>query len=533
LAFLDLRSYVQSLDEAGLLYKITQPVNKDTELMPVVRWQYRGLPEAERKAFLFTDVRDSRGRKFSSPVLVAALGASRRVYAHGLGCPAGEIREKLNRSLNSCIPPRLIEKANAPVKEVIVRGKELSREGGGLDIFPIPISTPGYDPAPFLTSGHWVTKDPETGVRNVGNYRGMIKAPDRVGIQIFPSQHVGIHWAKAKALGRPLEAAIIIGAQPTVGMVAAAKIAYGVDEFGVAGALAGEPIDLVKCETVDLEVPAAAEIVIEGIISTAHMEPEAPFGEFSGYMGERATHPYLTVTCITHRQEPIYQAFISQFPPSESSKIRGIANEATFYNILKNYANVPSVIDVALHEAGAGAQHMIVIKMKKLTQAEPWQALRIAASLDPAYGKLVITVDEDIDAHDLDSVLWAVCSRCQPHLDMEIIEKKASQLDPSAAHPDEPTDRKFWPAPRGSSAILIDATRKWDYPPVSLPKKEYMERALSIWRAEGLPEVEPKQPWHGYELGCWDREYDEEAALAVEGRYFVTGSKQARSRQRV
>jgi UbiD family decarboxylase len=123
-----------------------------------------------------------------------------------------------------------------------------------------------------------VTKDAETG-RNVGNYRGHLKAPDRLGLQLFPTQHEGIHWSQRRERGRDwLECAIVVGAPPTVAMTAVAKLSYGVDEFAVAGALGGAPIQLVRCETVDLEVPATAEIVIEGRIVTRYLEPEAPFG---------------------------------------------------------------------------------------------------------------------------------------------------------------------------------------------------------------------------------------------------------------
>src|SRR5437899_1965720 len=158
----------------------------------------------------------------------------------------------------------VFKSAGVPVKEEIHGPDEVGREGFGLDEFPVPISTPGYDPAPFVTSGHWVTKDLETGVRNVGNYRGHVKAPDRLGLQLFPTQHEGIHWLKRRERGQDLEAAIVIGAPPTVAMTAVAKLPYGVDEHAVAGALAGEPIEQVRRETVHLEAPAHGATVIAG-----------------------------------------------------------------------------------------------------------------------------------------------------------------------------------------------------------------------------------------------------------------------------
>lgn len=527
--FQDLRSYIEALRKQNLLYEVRQRVNKDTELMPVVRWQYRGLPEAQRKAFLFPDVTDGRGRSFdTSGVVVSAVGASRQVYAAGLGCAVEEVRDRWLRALASPIAPRTVDRAHAPCKEVVLTGDALRAEG--VDAFPVPISTPGFDPGPFLTSGHWVTCDPDTGERNVGNYRAMVKAPDRIGIQIFPTQHEGIHWTKCRQKGKNLEAAVVIGVAPAVSMAAVAKVPYGVDELAIAGGLAGLPIETVRCETVDLEVPAWAEIVIEGEITTQYREPEAPFGEFSGYMGERAVHPYMAVRCITHRRKPYCQAFVSQFPPSESSKTRGIANEAVYYDVLRNRCNIPSILNVVFHEP-SGAQGIIVIQMKKTTQSQPWQALRIAASLDPTYGKVCIAVDDDIDPFDIDGVMWALASRMQPHLDVQITQGQASMLDPSSAHPDLPNEKQWYPDPRGASSMLIDATRKWHYPPVSLPLREHMERAMGIWADAGLPQLQPRQPWFGYTLGPWPEEYMEDAREAAQGRYLEIGRRMGEQRK--
>ena len=524
-----LRDALAALEAKSLLHRITKSLSKDSEVMPLVRWQYRGLPEEQRRAFLFTNITDGRGRSYEADLAVASIGASRSVYACALDCPVEEVRDLWIRAQATPIAPVLVAGKGTPVKEEIHRGEELARLG--LDEFPIPLSTPGYDPAPFVTSGCWVTKDPETGIRNVGNYRGMVKARDRIGLQMFPSQHDGIHWAKWKARGHKfMEAAVVIGPPPAVNMTAVAKLPYGVDEYTIAGALMGGPIELVKCETVDLEVPAAAEIVLEGRVSTEVLEPEAPFGEFSGYMGERADHPILEITCITHRRRPIWHAFISQFPPSESTKVRSMANEANYYNLLRNHCSIPSVLDVTFHEP-TSAQNLIVIRMKKQMKAQPAQAMMAAASLDPTYGKIIIAVDEDIDPYDLDSVMWACCTRMQPHVDMHIIMNRAAILDPSMAPPEASAQEQFYPEPRGGSAVLIDATRKWDYPPTSLPKEEFMRQARRLWEELGLPALTPRSPWFGYPLGPWPTQWEEEADLAVKGRYYETGEKLARQRK--
>ncbi|HYF93997.1 MAG TPA: UbiD family decarboxylase [Symbiobacteriaceae bacterium] len=530
MGYKDLRSYLAALEAQGLLVRVDRPINKDTELMPLVRWQYRGLSEEQRKAFLFTNVHGSGGTQYAGAVAVSALGASRQVYAAALGCPVSEIRDTWLKLTAQRTAPVMVDAAGAPCKEVILRGDDLTAQDGGMARFPIPISTPGFDPAPYITSGHWVTKDPDTGIRNVGNYRGMVKAPNRAGIQLIPTQHVGIHFTKCQQRGKHLEAAIVIGAAPAIAMAAVAKIPYGVDEYEVAGSLMGAPVELVKCETVDLEVPASAEIVLEGYIRTDEWEPEAPFGEYTGYLGERRYHPIFEITCITHRRDPVAQAFISQFPPSESSKVRGIANEAVYYDLLVNHANIPSVTDVAFPEEAA-AQHMVVIQMDKRNKAEPWQAMHACNALDPTYGKIAVVVDTDVNPRDITSIVWAIFTRSQPNRDWRIISNKASMLDPSAAPPNAPPSQLWYPDPDGAGGVMIDATRKWDYAPVSLPKQAFMENAREIWESLGLPQLNPRTPWYGYKLGEWPQEWLDEAEEAAQGRYFAVGEKLAKGRK--
>jgi 4-hydroxy-3-polyprenylbenzoate decarboxylase len=312
-----------------------------------------------------------------------------------------------------------------------------------------------------------------------------------------------------------------------VGYVATAKLPYGVDEYTVAGGIAGEPVELVKCQTVDIEVPANAEIVIEGIMPTDYQEREAPFGEYTGYMGMDAINPVLNITCIMHRKKPILNAFISQFPPSESSKLRQVGTEAVFYKFLKHDCNIPGIISVAFHESGGSAEY-VVVSMRKTHGSQAWQVLNGAAALVPTIGKIIIVVDEDIDPRDPDSVNWALSFRMQPHRDVRITQGKVSGLDPSSAPLTDPERR--YPPPTGTSAILIDATRKWPYPPVSLPRKEFMEKARQIWEELGLPKLTPKVPWYGYSLGHWTAEHEEEAQLALKGEHYITGEKLERKK---
>jgi len=272
----------------------------------------------------------------------------------------------------------------------------------------------------------------------------------------------------------------------------------------------------VRCETVDLEVPATAEIVIEGEIPTDMMEPEGPFGEYTGYMGGKLMNGVFLVHCITHRRNPILQMF-TEGVPSESGIVRKMGYESALYKLLKYDCNIPTVIDVTLHES-SGSRKYVVIRMKKTNPAQPWQALQAAVAFDPSHGKILVAVDEDIDPEDADSVNWALSFRMQPHRDLKITTHKFAGLDPSAAPPGSSHTEARFPSPTGCSALLMDATRKWPYPPVALPAKKYMEDAKELWEKLGLPRLQPKMPWYGYSLGHWTEEDEEHAEWAVSGQ---------------
>ncbi len=370
----DLREHLDALEKEGLLVRIKTQVNKDTELHPLVRLQFRGLPEEQRKAFLFENVVDSRGKEYKFPVTVSASSGSRRIYAIALKCKPEEIAAKWDKAQSHPIKPVIVE--SAPVYEEVHIGDNLL-EHGGLDEFPVPISTPGFDVAPYLSSPFWVTKDPETGMRNVGTYRAQLKSPTRTGILMeYKEQHIARHWDKCRQLGIPLQAAISIGGSPNIGCVSVSKFPYEVDEFDIAGGIAGEPVELVKCKTVDLEVPASAEVIIEGEVSTSELEPEAPFGEYPGYMGLRGDRPFFTVKCIAHRKDAIWQSFISQRGPAED--INTYTRELFLYKLLRHDSNISSVKAVAIQQ-----YRLLVVQMDKPERSEVMRALEIATQANP------------------------------------------------------------------------------------------------------------------------------------------------------
>ena len=524
----DLRDYLKALEDKSKLTRIKGEINKDTQLYPLIRLQFRGLPEEDRTAFLFENVVDSNGRRYDSPVVVAALAGSTQIYSIGAMCEPKEILKKLADAELNPIEPSLVR--DAPVQEEILLGDTLL-ERGGLSEFPIPIITPGYDPSPYITA-YWVTKDPDTGIPNMGMYRAMVKSPTRTGINFATLyQGANIHLRKCRERGIPLEAALVIGGPPNLGYVAVSPLPADVNEFAVAGAIAGEPVELVRCRTIDLEVPARAEIVLEGEVCTTELEPEAPFGEMYGFVGPSDMNPYFTIKCITHRKKPIWLSMLSQYPPSESSIIRKYANQATVYKHLRYDMQMVHVLEVGFFDT-VGSNKLVAIKVDKTDPTEIWRTLEAAAERFPL-SKIIVAVDKDVNTNDLDSLVLAILKRTQPHRDYRIDKLPAPSLGDYSLEPLDILEKRL--PTLGSerpqaSRLLIDATLKWSYPPVSLPKKEFMDEALQIWQREGLPQLRLKEPWWGVNLGYWSDEDEDHAMSAIRGDYYKAGEDYAKKR---
>jgi 4-hydroxy-3-polyprenylbenzoate decarboxylase len=492
----DLHEHIKALDEAGLLITVDRPINKDTEMHPLVRWQFRGgIEEKDRKAFLFTNVTDSKGRKYDIPVVVGAIAANEEIYRIGMGVPLDQIDATWQKAMASPIAPTLVE--NAPCQEIVITGDELLEPGKGLDGIPVPISTPGWDNGPYTTLSQYITKDPDNGIQNMGNYRGQVKSPTRLGMNPSLELRPGImiHWEKYRKRGEKMPAAVVLGCPPSVAFTSAQKCPESLDEFEVAGGLVGSPINVVRAKTVDLLVPAEAEIVIEGYISTKDLEPEAPFGESHGHVNLQEYNAYMEVTAITRKKKAILTSIISQVTPSESSLMKRVAMEPMFTAHLRDVLGCRSVT-------------------MKETAKEPevWRALTGAMSLHAAAGKYVIAVNEDIDPKNADMLLWALAYRANPVLDIQIINHKDQGHGPRSKRNNGQ-----------DSAVLVNAMLKEKFPPISLPKREYMENAKKIWEELGLPALRPQTPWYGYSLGEWSDEFDEAAQNAVEGNYFKYG----------
>ncbi len=518
----DLHDQVEALDKAGLLIRVDKPINKDTEIHALMRWQFRGgINESDRKAMLFTNVIDSKGKKYDIPVLVGAMGANLAIYEVGIGRPLDQVLGAWTKATANPIAPRLVEKGAC--QEVIFEGDALDVPGQGLDALPVPISTPGWDNAPYLSTGGFITKDPDNGIQNLGIYRAQLKTPRRLGMNTSVELRTGgyQHWLKYKERGEKMPAAVIVGAPPAVAYASIQKAPENLDELALAGGLLGQPINVVRARTVDLLVPAEAEIVIEGYVDTKWLEPEAPFGESHGHVNVQEFNAFMDVTCITRRKNAILTSFLAQIAPSEVSVMRRPGQEFIFMNHLRQIG-IKGVTRVYSHEPLTGGYRTFIVQFERdVPDSEVWRALYAMTTVQRASGKMVIAINEDIDPTNSDALLWAIAFRAKPHLDMQIL--------PHRGEGHGPRDKVRGPE---DSSLLINATLKQDFPPISLPKREYMERARQIWEEElGLQKLTPQTPWFGYSLGAWTDELEQQAQRAVAGDYWLTGAEQEHQRR--
>jgi len=519
---LDLQEHLADLEARGLLTRIDHPVDKDTELHPLVRLQFiGGIPETERRAFLFTNVVDATGRKYDMPVVVGSIAASAEIYSLGMRAAVDDIGKRWMEAIAHPIPP--IKTNAARCQEVVITGDDLRKPNGGLKLLPVPVSTPGFDSAPYLSATFCVTKDPDSGIQNGGTYRAALKATDRLVVRMVARAGGAggyLHWEKYNKRKQPMPIAIVVGAAPVVLFTGAQKLDVDLDELGVSGGLAGRPVPVVKCKTIDLDVPADAEIVIEGLIDPEKLEPEAPFGESNGYVALEAYNMPMQVTAITHRKNAVFASIISQVTPSESSLVKKVAYEPLYLAHLRDALGIRGVRRVVMHEPLTNLRPVIFVQYAAGTpRSEAWRGMNGAASLNAIAGKIIIAVSEDIDPDNLDAVMWSIAYRCNPVEDVHIPPYHGGVQGSQYSN-------------RGlGSKLLIDATMKGPMAPLALPKKEFMERAQALWAKLDLPPIALKQPWHGYELGDWIERWDAWAARAVKGQWEETG-RETLARQR-
>jgi 4-hydroxy-3-polyprenylbenzoate decarboxylase len=510
----DFQAHLAALEAHGLLLRIDRPVDKDRQLHPLVRWQFQGgLAETERRAFLFTNVVDSQGGRYDIPVAVGALAASAKIYAVGIGRPVEEIETTWLKAIANPIAPTRV--AAPPCQQVIVTGNDLIGAGKGLAALPVPISTPGFDAAPYLTATLCITRDPDSGIQNMGTYRAALKATNRLGVRM--ASRIGgaggyLHWRKHHKRGTPMPCAIAIGCAPVAMFTGGMKLPIDVNEIEVAGALAGRPLRIAKAVTLDIDVPADSEIVVEGWIDPDLLEPEGPFGESHGHVALEDFNMSMTVTAITHKRAPVFVSIISQVTPSESSVLKRVAMEPLFLTHLRDRLGVRGVRQVSLHEPLSNLRKVIFVQYAQGTpRTEIWRGLHGAASLFADCGKICIAVSDDIDATNTDAVFWSVAYRCNPIEDIHIAPHRSPGHGPKSDRREE------------DSTLLMDATLKDAAPPLALPARSFMEEARVVWEELGLPTLSPQPPWHGYSLGDWSELWERYAQRAVAGKWEESG----------
>jgi 2,5-furandicarboxylate decarboxylase 1 len=349
--------------------------------------------------------------------VVSGLLSSRAWMAEALGVPLSALVAHFQRAAANPLAWR--EVAEGAAQSVVHSGNiDL------LKLLPVPTHNE-HDSGPYIAAGLTIARDPETGRQNVAIHRCQISGPDRIGALLLP-RHTDHFYRKAEAAGQALPIALVVGVDPATLMCSQAIVPVGHDELEIAGALRGAPLELVRCKTSEVRVPAQAEIVIEGRVLPKTREPEGPFGEFPQYYGERANRHVIQVDAVTHRAKPIFHTIVGG--GLEHLLLGAIPREATILATLQR--NFPGVQDVHLALGGVGRYHLYV-KLKKTQEGEGKNVLlgAFAAHYDI---KLAVVVDPDVDIHDPAEVEWAVATRFQADRDTLIVSNsQGSKLDPS------------------------------------------------------------------------------------------------------
>jgi len=427
------RDFVTAYERAfpGEVVRVTEPVTLDYDVMALV------LEYERRRRWPILMFEKVAGADMP---IVANVVASRRALAWALGVPEPRLALEYARRIKDTIKPNVV--ARAPFRERVLTGRDLD-----LRRLPIPTYFPG-DAGRYLTAGMLVARDPETGVETEGYHRFQVKGADRMGVSLHSRRRMFEYQRRAEARGEALPCAIALGLHPLVSMGSLAYPPADVGKFEVVGGLFGEPLEVAACATIDLAVPAAAEIVIEGEILPGVREPEGPFGEFTGYFSRRSTEHVFQAKALAMRAAPWFQS-IGSGRAGDHITTLALVREAEIWNALQRV--IPNVTGVHVPLSGTSSFSAYV----SITQGRPGEAkhvIPIVLGVDH-YLKLVIVVDDDIDVLDESDVMWAVATRMQADRDLVTIAGSlGAMLDPSA---DE----------RGVTAKLgIDATRPFGEP---------------------------------------------------------------------
>lgn len=410
----DLRSFINQLSETMPedVIRVREPLSLRYEPTAyVLEMASRG----KHPVFIFENLEGS-----SVPIVTNIFGTRKR-YAFALKTTEENmITEWLSRSRRA-IPPVTVK--DAPIKECILHEKDVHLPG-------LPVLTHFQEDAgPYITAGIVVAKDPDTGVRNASFHRCQVKDSNTLGISLHSRRHLWDYQRRAEAEHKNLEVAVIIGIHPLILFGTGLwKGSIDTDEYHIAGGFLGEPLEIIPCESLDLEVPAQAEIIIEGEILADVREDEGPFGEFTGYASHNSTRHVMKVKAITHRRDAIFQDIVPGLSQEHNSML-AVPAEPRMVEVLRRL--VPSIRDVSYPFSGACRFHCY-ISMQKIVEGQPKTAIFAAFAEDTSL-KLVVVVDDDIDVHREEEVLWAMATRMQADQGVTVIPGcMGAMLDPSA-----------------------------------------------------------------------------------------------------
>lgn len=426
MAWTDLREFLAVLEKQGDLLRIEHEVDWEYEAVALTRQ----TSDIDGPALLFQRMRDS-----PYPCLSGLFAARRRVGL-ALGRDYGYLLRHFDELEARYIEPE-VTSGPAPCQEVVLRD-------GDVDISTLPLLRHyELDGGRYLTAGLQVAKDPDSGVANVSIHRQLPLSSTELTVYAPPGRHLRTIIERWHERGQSADIAVVLGAEPATQIASQARAAFGVNEFGIAGGFRGEPVELVKCVTVDVDVPATAEIIIEGKVHPGRMAMDGPFGEYPGTYSEAKEAPVMEVTAITSRRDGIYQNTLTGEPMTENHWM--MQPSATAMALREAQRITPEIKDVHVTPGGT-ARHHVIVSMRK---RHPFDARNVMLALlaAPLGAKLVTVVDEDVDVYNLTEVEWAVNTRMQPDRDIVVVSDLYSPtLDPSA------------PAPRSSSKMGIDAT---------------------------------------------------------------------------
>jgi len=472
MGYRNFRDFVAVAEQQGLLRRVQQSVDPSWEPACLIKWAFQALSDEERFGLLFDNV---EGSEFS--LCTGALGATRRTYALALDVEPDQVNPCWENALVNPIEPVTID--NAPCQEVVLTGDEAR-----LSLLPVPTWTPGKDIGPYITTTV-MTRTIDTDNQNTGVYRTRVRDDHHVVVNMNPRRGGHDQCATWWAQGKAAPVAWVIGAEPAFQLAAVATMPTGMQEMAVAGGLMGTPLEMVKCTTSDILVPANAEIIIEGLVDPSERDTEGPFGENLGFMAGVSKKPVARITAITHRKDPIYYGMSSQMPPSESTFLQSNSTAGLISKILRHDLGETQITDLHVDQTFGGQMAHGIIAMTPLYPGHAMKVGRMAAEVSAF--KRVTVVDDDVDIRDPRHIDWVMNARYNPSRDTVIIDNvfMRAAMDPSVELVD---------GVKIGSKIVVDATRTLPEDEFSLPPKETMMKALETWKSAGLPEFEiPKR----------------------------------------